>query len=364
MQIRTSIHAGTTPVPLDPSGAAPQFYTAPAALDAMFHSSLAELKLWVERMLRKYGLSGLQAVEADRFWELDAARGLALVEMTLVHFINTWLVVLSPSLFLSVFAAWQAQKAMLEGVIAWLFLGGALLAAPTLDLPHDAPLFARCPALRYLLPLAVLLALPAAVAWLATAGSGATGFLAISGIALSIGHARKAACPGGDRFDGYLRRGASLFAWGLALSLLSLLLVPQAPVLFGILHMLGVSTVLVYPFLNLPAWANLGSAAAAIGLGELLEKSLHEPAWLWLGGSPNGLRFFDYEPLLPWFGALLIGVVIGKLLYRDGQRAFKLPNWKLPEQPLSRFLAWLGQYSLPVYLVQMPLALAGAALAA
>jgi uncharacterized membrane protein len=60
----------------------------------------------------------------------------------------------------------------------------------------------------------------------------------------------------------------------------------------------------------------------------------------------------DYTPLIPWFGAVLIGMGVGEFLYSGGIRRFEIPQ--LPDriiQPLSS----LGRYSLIIYLIHQPL---------
>ena len=57
-----------------------------------------------------------------------------------------------------------------------------------------------------------------------------------------------------------------------------------------------------------------------------------------------------------------MGVAIGKLLYQDGKRAFKLPD--LSARKFVAWFSWLGRHSLPVYLAQMPVTLAGLGMAA
>ncbi len=378
MQIRSGIRAGLAGAAVEPLGAAPGLASGPAAsfhvaagaaaageklsLDGLFHNTLVELRLWAQRMLRKYGLSSMQVIETDRFWELDMLRGLALAEMLLVHFIITWLRVLTPSLFLAALDLWRVQKELVIGLGSLLLLGGALATSPTLGVSPAARLFEQHPALRTLLPLAALLLLPALAGWLASAGSGGSAFLLISGISLSISYARQAEQAGArPPFSGYLKRGAGLFAWGLAVSALSFLMLPAHAIVFGILNLLGASTVLAYPFLGLPALASLASGLGIMAAGSLLADRITNPAWQWLVSVPAAAERLDTHMLLPWFGVLLLGVAIGKLLYPQGRRAFRMPD--LSGSKLVGPLQWLGRYTLPVYLLHLPVVLAGARLA-
>ncbi len=77
---------------------------------------------------------------------------------------------------------------------------------------------------------------------------------------------------------------------------------------------------------------------------------------MWLGLAPERLTSVDYYPLIPWFGVVLMGVFLGNLLYPGHARRFLFPNWSavLP----IRWLAFLGQHSLMIYLVHQPIIMA------
>ena len=375
MQIRTGLRAGFTAETISE----PLNILAPAAalvrpaagagaagelptLDALWNSAQAELKLWAQRMQRRYGRSGMPAGESDRFWEIDLMRGVALAEMLLLHFGVTWLKMLTPGLFPVFFKLWMAQKALVVTLFFLPLLAGAVAASPTLGIPASAELFQQHPALLWLLPLTAVLLLPALLGWLATTGSGNAAFLLISGVSLAIGHARQAEQTGArPPFDGYLKRGAELIAWGLAISALSFLLAPAHAIVFGTLSLMGVSAMLAYPFLDLPAPASLAGGLGVLAAGAVLQGRITHPAWQWLIALPASMTRFDPSPLLPWFGALLIGVAAGKLLYPQGRRALRMPD--LSSSKLVRPLQALGRYSLPAYLLHMPFVLIGASLA-
>jgi uncharacterized membrane protein len=123
-------------------------------------------------------------------------------------------------------------------------------------------------------------------------------------------------------------------------------------VAFGILHLIGVSIVLSYPFLKF-RFANL-----VLGVG-IFAAGLYVQAWdptgsAWLlpfGIVPEGWAMPDYRPLLPWFGVVLIGLFFGNVVYGDGRRPAGLP---LAAPVLARPLLPLGRNSLAIYLVHQP----------
>jgi uncharacterized membrane protein len=49
------------------------------------------------------------------------------------------------------------------------------------------------------------------------------------------------------------------------------------------------------------------------------------PWLIWLGIPEQGRAMVDYYPLLPWFGVALLGLFAGRSLYREGEPRFSLP---------------------------------------
>lgn len=64
----------------------------------------------------------------------------------------------------------------------------------------------------------------------------------------------------------------------------------------------------------------------------------------------------DYLPLLPWLGVFLIGTEIGRIVYR--QRRTALPGTPVWLRRLTQPLQWLGRHSLAVYILHQPILLA------
>ncbi|MDQ3922902.1 MAG: DUF1624 domain-containing protein, partial [Actinomycetota bacterium] len=188
--------------------------------------------------------------------------------------------------------------------------------------------------------------------WANFADATASAFLLLVGISLAISYLR-ASAGGRSRnlFGKFLRRGLRIFAYGMALTAVFFVL-GMGAVVFGILHLIGVSIILAYPFLvlKLPNVA-LGFGCIALGL-YLNDFSVAHPWLAWLGIRPNSFML-DYWPILPWFGVTLLGVFVGNALYGE-------PSKRTPHSypAASRPLAFLGRHSLPVYLVHQPVLLA------
>jgi len=191
--------------------------------------------------------------------------------------------------------------------------------------------------------------------WAAFADASAFVFVFLAGLSLTLSY-RRAARP---TFGKYLRRGLRIFAYGMLITL-AFRLVDYGYVIFGILHLIGASIVLAYPFLRL-RWANLPLGLLVIALGAYVGARdfaaggaagvLLAP----LGVLPEGVMMPDYRPLLPWFGVVLLGVFAGNAAYLPW-RERRPPGG--PPGPAAGALALVGRNTLLIYLVHQPVLLA------
>jgi uncharacterized membrane protein len=127
-------------------------------------------------------------------------------------------------------------------------------------------------------------------------------------------------------------------------------------VAFGILHLIGISIILAYPFLGL-RFTNLVLGVLIFATGQyILAQDLYSQSF-WLlpfGVVPEGVIMPDYRPLLPWFGVVLIGLFFGNVVYGDGRRPAVLEEVPV----LARPLVPLGRNSLFIYLIHQPIIIA------
>jgi uncharacterized membrane protein len=231
--------------------------------------------------------------KVDRFWEVDAARGIAIIMMIVYH------------------CTYDLDT-----------LGGYRIQSTT-----------------------GYLALFADV----TAGL----FLFLVGISLAISRTRTS-LTGWRLLSKYLARGSRILAYGVVLTVVFLAL-GMGVVAFGILHLIGISIILAYPFLRLGITnLVLGTVIFVTGQYILAQDLYSQSFWLLpFGVVPEGVVMPDYRPLLPWFGVVLIGLFFGNVVY-GGRPA--VPGDKAPV--LARPLLPLGRNSLFIYLIHQPIIIA------
>lgn len=183
----------------------------------------------------------------------------------------------------------------------------------------------------------------------------ASTFVFLVGVSLSISHARAR-----RRLEGfplslkYLRRGAGIFLLGMLITAVTYLFLGDGYVVFGILHLIGLSIIIAPVFLPHPRGCLIGGILV-IAAG-LLISGIEGPIWLaWLGIHPAGFYSVDYEPLFPWFGLVLLGIVTGGALYPGGKRRFLFADIR---NPFSDGLSYLGRHSLLIYVLHQPVILA------
>jgi uncharacterized membrane protein len=188
--------------------------------------------------------------------------------------------------------------------------------------------------------------------WRYFAFSTASLFLLIVGISLTISRARTASTKSGYKLAlKFVYRGAGIFLLGLLVTVCTWIFLGEGFIVFGILHLIGIS-IMISPLFFRFKKCNLLLGFLVITIGFFFATRTG-PIWLLpLGLHPATFWSVDYEPIFPWFGVVLIGMGLGEYLYPGGKRSFTLPQ--IPEI-VVRPLAFLGRHSLIIYLVHQPI---------
>jgi uncharacterized membrane protein len=232
----------------------------------------------------------------ERFWEVDSARGLAIIMMIIYHFLYD----------LTFF-----------GVYPFEVYSGFLWFV------------ARITAFTFIFLMGISLALSNTRA-------------EISGNYAEGGLSRK-----------YLKRGLKIFSLGLLITLVTWIFIPQEFIIFGVLHFIGIAIILAYPFMK-QKYINLILGISIITLGIYLGSLTFNFNWLvWLGFIPNDLQTVDYFPIIPWFGVVLLGIFFGGIFYKNYKRQFKIPD--LSKRYTVKTFSFLGRNSLIIYLIHQPI---------
>lgn len=184
-------------------------------------------------------------------------------------------------------------------------------------------------------------------------------FIFISGISSNLSHSN-------------LIRGVKLLAVAAVISLVTILIVPEDQILFGILHFLSICMILFGAlqllrkrFSQTPPpfrWTTLAAlfllyiltmrvSSGYIGIPYLFEIELPSSLYqYWLSplGFPSADFFSaDYFPILPWIFIFFAGTVFGRLAAAGKFPAFTYQS-RIP------FFSFLGRHALIIYILHQP----------
>lgn len=147
-------------------------------------------------------------------------------------------------------------------------------------------------------------------------------------------------------------RGLRLIVLGLPITLITFILTRENTIWFGILHFLGLATLISIPLCRYK-WLNI-LLAVILFVGYLPIKNLYTDNYFGLifGITPPSFSSYDYYALIPWLGYVLIGIALGNWFYADKKRFIK----RSPTFPEKK-LATIGKYSLWIYFIHQPIIL-------
>lgn len=179
-------------------------------------------------------------------------------------------------------------------------------------------------------------------------------FLTLVGVSLYLSYSRiKDKLNNREIFIKNLKRGLLIFSGGIFLTFLSYFLFDGRIIVFGVLHCIGISIIISYPFLKMKNF-NLITGFILVIIGYFLKTTYFSFDYLFiLGFKSTSFYSFDYFPLMPWFGFVLLGIFFGKTLYPDFKPIINLPD--LSKNKVVSFVSLLGRNSLKIYLLHQPI---------
>lgn len=232
-------------------------------------------------------------MDTPRFWEIDVARGIAVIMMIVYH----------------------------------IFFDLNFLHI--VDIPLNALSFQL-----FLYPIGTL-------------------FLSVVGVSLVVSYQNyviKHHHP--PSFLKYVKRSLLLFAIALLITGVTWIYPHDGFIVFGVIHCISISILFSYWFLTRHRAALLsGFVIILIGI-YFSNFRIANPYLFWLGLKSCTFYSLDYFPLFPWLGVVLIGVFFGHHIYHVLRKKYEQP----PSIPYGvKPLSFIGRHSLVIYLVHQPI---------
>lgn len=177
-------------------------------------------------------------------------------------------------------------------------------------------------------------------------------FLLLAGVSLALAH------DAGLRPQAFLKRLGMIATAAVLITVATLYATPGSFIFFGILHAIGVASVIGLAFLPLPGVVAIGAGLLCLTVPHLYQNEAFNTIWLyWIGLHSVPPRSNDFVPLMPWLGPFLIGLGGTKLAIRFAVTE-RLATFDGGDGLFSRITRYCGRHSLAFYLVHQPVLLA------
>jgi uncharacterized membrane protein len=146
-------------------------------------------------------------------------------------------------------------------------------------------------------------------------------------------------------------RGAKVFFMGIGVSIVTYFFEPELFVKFGILHLIGVSIILLVAISG-RKYLSLFCGILVLLIWQFVDFGTSSNLILHILGLGNtSLYALDYFPIFPWISVILFGIFIGNFLRefveKKQKKSLSVPKIFFP-------LVWLGQNSLLIYMIHIP----------
>lgn len=183
-------------------------------------------------------------------------------------------------------------------------------------------------------------------------------FLLLVGIGIQLSYQKTVADRGLkiDFLKKNIYRGFIVFCAGLLVTLGSWLFLAEGYIRFGVLHLIGVSIIVLGFIVNYPRFALFLSLLIYLASFPISTIVIPESYWLVIGFHVQNFYTLDYFPIFPWMAVPALGIWFGHILLKNYRRNYPAPSF-LESSRFAHLLAVLGQHSLLIYLIHLPIIL-------
>lgn len=150
----------------------------------------------------------------------------------------------------------------------------------------------------------------------------------------------------------FFKRGLFLLCVGFIISIISFFVVPYAPILFGVLSLIGLAVILLPYFIKYPVLSWITMVTSPF-IGHQVS-SIHPATFNFIvvGSYPSTFRSLDYWPVFPWIGIVLIGVELGRRVYKTGRSKVPVTYFSIAS---ASGVQWIGRHTLLLYVIHVPI---------
>jgi uncharacterized membrane protein len=145
----------------------------------------------------------------------------------------------------------------------------------------------------------------------------------------------------------YFIRGMKLLFFAFLITLFTYVFVRPNTIFFGILHFFAVTSFLIPIFIKYHKLNLLAGFAIILSGVYLQQQTFTYPYLFWIGFVPENFSTFDYFPLIPWLGVILLGIYYSDYIVK------KTADIKFTGG-FSKIFMFLGKHSLFIYLIHQP----------
>ncbi|MCX9081424.1 MAG: heparan-alpha-glucosaminide N-acetyltransferase [Candidatus Methanoperedens sp.] len=146
----------------------------------------------------------------------------------------------------------------------------------------------------------------------------------------------------------YFMRGMKLLFFAFLITLFTYVFVRPNTIFFGILHFFAVTSFLLPIFIKYHKLNLIAGLSIILSGIYLQQQTFNSPYLLWVGFVPENFSTFDYFPLIPWLGVILLGIYYSDYIVKKTADITFCNGF-------SKKVTFLGKHSLFVYLIHQPL---------